>query len=161
MIRLASFPPRAWLPSPHVEMVSVPEQPVWSAALGERSQTLIKDSRAKGNQVPNEILLSMFSDLKKKDLSDYILAIFENKFSHAHLPEPEKASIWASGNNVILKMKTEDAESCENHGDITFYFSVVYFWAAMHLEMDIKERTGKILRNWKGPYEELGMWLTW
>lgn len=107
MIRLASFPPRAWLPSPHVEMVSVPEHHVWSAASGERSQTLIKDSRAKGNQIQNEILLSMFSDLKKKKhLSDYILALFENKFSHAHLPEPKKTSIWASGNNVILKMKT-------------------------------------------------------
>lgn len=68
MIRLASFPPRAWLPSPHVEMVSVPEQQVWSTALGERSQTLIKDSQAKGNEVPNEILLSMFSDLKKKKI---------------------------------------------------------------------------------------------
>lgn len=68
MIKLASFPPRAWLPSPHVEMVSIPEHQVWSTASGERSQTLIKDSQAKGNQIQNEILLSMFSDLKKKNI---------------------------------------------------------------------------------------------
>lgn len=81
-----------------------------------------KRQPTQGDEVPDGILLSRFNDKKKKDLSHYTLAIFENKFSHAHSPEHKKTHPELQTTTAILKMETQDAESCVNHGYITFCF---------------------------------------